>query len=268
MARRAAILAVSAALVALAPVGAQAATIGGTLGTAGAQALGCPVTVSGACALIQTQAAGQSVVVPFNGTIRSFAVSVVPSALPPVGGISLDAWVPVPFGYDSAGSTGPVAVPLTAGVHRFATNLPVRKGMQVGVSLAGGACCIGALPDSSARVQQWWAGAIGALPADGVAHRRLLFTADVVPAPPNTAITSSTIGKLTGKATFAFKATGQASGFRCALVRASLPAVYTSCASPKAYSGLVPGGYSFRVRAVGPGGSDPTPAVKSFTIGL
>jgi hypothetical protein len=273
LARRAAILAVTAALLALAPASAHAAIVGGTLNAIGAHPLGCPASNGNFCTLIQTEVDGHAVQVPFDGRIKSFAVSVLPAALPPAGGISLDTYVSTPGGFDAVGGTSAFSVPSTPGVHRFTTNVPVRKGMLVGVSLVHGAgfgtiCCLGAVPDANAGVQRWWTGALGALPADGFAHRKLLFTADVEPPLPDTQITGSTIGALQGKATFKFKAVGKAAGFNCALVRLPLGTpTFKSCTSPKSYANLLPGSYSFRVRAFNAAGPDPTPATKPFAIG-
>jgi hypothetical protein len=85
------------------------------------------------------------------------------------------------------------------------------------------------------------------------------------PAPPNTRITKAKIKKKRGKAKFNFNATGQATGFQCQLKRkghGSKP--FRSCSSPKKYKRLKRGKYTFKVRAVGPGGKDPSPATKSF----
>jgi len=73
--------------------------------------------------------------------------------------------------------------------------------------------------------------------------------------------------------TVRFRATGSSSGTRCALVRAATPAAaarvtprYSACRSPLLRSGLKAGSYVVRVRAVGPGGPDPTPATFRFTL--
>ena len=47
--------------------------------------------------------------------------------------------------------------------------------------------------------------------------------------------------------------------------KAHAPA-YQTCRSPKTYAHLKRGNYTFYVYAVGPGGSDPTPASDVFTI--
>jgi hypothetical protein len=188
LARRAAIFAVTAALLALAPANAGAATVGGTLNALGAQALGCPANISNTCSLVQAEVGGHAVTIPFDGTITSFAVSVVPIAPPPASGITLDKYVSTPGGFDAVGETRTLKVPATLGIHRFTTKLRVRKGMVVGVSLVRGPglgpiCCIGAVPDLGAGVHEWWNGALGALPADRFAHRTLLFSADLQHSP-------------------------------------------------------------------------------------
>jgi hypothetical protein len=184
LARRAAILAVTAALLALAPANAGAATVGGTLNALGAQALGCPANITNSCSLIQTDVGGHALTIPFDGTITSFAVSVVPIAPPPASGITLDKYVSTPGGFDAVGETRTLKVPVTLGIHKFTTKLRVRKGMVLGVSLVrgpglGAICCIGGVPDPGAGVHEWWNSALGALPADGFAHRALLFNADL-----------------------------------------------------------------------------------------
>lgn len=70
-----------------------------------------------------------------------------------------------------------------------------------------------------------------------------------------------------GGATFAFRGTGDVTGFQCKLSRKKgSRSRFHSCPSPKAYKHLRPGDYLFRVRAVGPGGTDPTPAKRKFAI--
>ena len=90
---------------------------------------------------------------------------------------------------------------------------------------------------------------------------------------PNTRLVFERISSKHHSATFRFKATGKATGFRCALVRrptrkgAKTPAPrYSKCRSPKTFKHLKPGSYVLRVRAVGPGGVDKTPATYRFKI--
>jgi hypothetical protein len=81
---------------------------------------------------------------------------------------------------------------------------------------------------------------------------------------PTTRITKATVGAST--ATFRFKAVGVSTGFQCELKKAGTKAKFKPCPSHKTYSNLKPGSYTFEVAAVGPGGADPTPAKKSFTL--
>ena len=89
---------------------------------------------------------------------------------------------------------------------------------------------------------------------------------------PNTRITGEKVSSRKRKATFKFKAIGTSTGFRCALIKQPKrhhkkprPS-YKLCRSPKSYTRLKPGRYTFLVRAFNAGGSDPTPATRSFTI--
>jgi streptogramin lyase len=95
------------------------------------------------------------------------------------------------------------------------------------------------------------------------------------PAPPQTELVKGAKGKLkaTGKHTrVSFRFTSPTAGatFQCALTKASkakrkTAPRFTSCRSPKSYA-LAPGAYEFSVRAVGPGGADPSPATSAFRI--
>lgn len=97
----------------------------------------------------------------------------------------------------------------------------------------------------------------------------VMVTASPPPAAPNTKITKTKINQQRDKATFRFKAVGTATGFQCKLKRAhhrKPKAVFRRCSSPKTYRHLKPGRYTFKARAKGPGGTDPTPARKRFRI--
>jgi hypothetical protein len=86
-------------------------------------------------------------------------------------------------------------------------------------------------------------------------------------APPNTKISKASISSKNRKAAFKFKAIGSVSHFQCALRPPhSHKTTFKSCRSPKTYKHLKPGKYTFEVRAIGPGGTDPSPAKKSFKI--
>jgi hypothetical protein len=86
------------------------------------------------------------------------------------------------------------------------------------------------------------------------------------PPKPNTILSKAKIDAAKGTATFKFKAKGQSTGFQCALVKKHKKAKFKKCHSPKTFKKLKPGKYTFKVRAVGPGGTDPSPAKKKFTI--
>jgi len=84
---------------------------------------------------------------------------------------------------------------------------------------------------------------------------------------PNTKITKTSIASGARTAAFTFKAVGPYSmGFQCALKKAGKKAAFTSCPSHQKYAHLAPGSYTFEVAAIGPGGADPSPAKKTFTI--
>ena len=90
---------------------------------------------------------------------------------------------------------------------------------------------------------------------------------------PNTRLVVEQISARLRSARFRFKATGAATGFRCALVRlpsrkgAKTPSPrYSRCGSTKTFSGLKAGSYVVYVRAVGPGGVDGSPARHTFKI--
>jgi hypothetical protein len=87
---------------------------------------------------------------------------------------------------------------------------------------------------------------------------------------PDTRIETASISSKSGTAAFEFDATGTgtASGFWCELRRAKTRKTtgLRDCGSPKTYNHLKPGRYTFEVRAIGPGGTDPTPAKTSFRI--
>jgi hypothetical protein len=93
------------------------------------------------------------------------------------------------------------------------------------------------------------------------------------PPAPNTAMSKSQISSKHGTAEFWFNAKGLATRFQCALVKkptkkhAKTPKPnYSACKSPKTYKKLKAGSYTFYVRAIGPGGTDKTPATHKFKI--
>jgi hypothetical protein len=91
---------------------------------------------------------------------------------------------------------------------------------------------------------------------------------------PNTSLAKAAINRKTRTATFKFKGSAGTTGFKCALVkkqkkrrghRQPKPS-FSSCRSPKTYRHLSHGSYTFYVRAQGPGGSDASPASRSFSL--
>jgi hypothetical protein len=84
--------------------------------------------------------------------------------------------------------------------------------------------------------------------------------------PPSTKLKSAHIGAGSGSARFTFSSSGESTGFQCSLVKSGHAAHFAKCASPKKYQHLDKSHYTFEVRAVGPGGADPTPAKKTFSI--
>ena len=91
-------------------------------------------------------------------------------------------------------------------------------------------------------------------------------TAPTDTTPPDTTIDSGPSGTVpTTSASFTFSATEPGSTFECAL---DSPVVYTTCSSPKDYTGLGVGDHTFRVRATDAAHNvDATPASRTWTIG-
>lgn len=89
-----------------------------------------------------------------------------------------------------------------------------------------------------------------------------LAVADSIP--PDTSIDSGPTGEVAGtSASFSFSATEARSVFGCSLDGAA----FTSCTSPRSYSGLAAGTHAFDVRAIDPAGNvDLTPARRSWTV--
>jgi hypothetical protein len=115
------------------------------------------------------------------------------------------------------------------------------------------------------------AAANGVFDVDG--NARIMGTktdigADEFVSPPDTIITLPTINHAKGKATFAFKSLGPSTGFECQLMTRPSGVIppYKSCTSPKTYRHLAKGKWRFRVRAIGVGGTDASPAKVLFHI--
>jgi chitodextrinase len=88
------------------------------------------------------------------------------------------------------------------------------------------------------------------------------WTVDTLP--PDTTITAGQSGSVnTASASFSFTATEAGSTFACSLDGAA----FSSCTSPKAYSGLTNGSHTFQVRATDAiGNTDSTPASRTWTV--
>lgn len=96
------------------------------------------------------------------------------------------------------------------------------------------------------------------------ANRAVTATFTRIP-PPNTTITSHTVRPVKRTASFSFTGSGGVAPlhFKCKLDGAA----YTSCTSPKSYSGLKVGSHTFRVEAIDSRGMvDPTPATYGFKV--
>ncbi len=85
---------------------------------------------------------------------------------------------------------------------------------------------------------------------------------------PDTKITKATINRAKNTARFAFKAIPSEPKFECVLFLTGARGRHTfgACKSGNTYKNLVPGKYTFEVRAVGSIKPDPTPAAKTFRI--
>jgi hypothetical protein len=80
---------------------------------------------------------------------------------------------------------------------------------------------------------------------------------------PETNIVSGPSGTVSSSsATFGFSASIAGSTFACSLDNAA----FTSCTTPKAYTGLTPGPHSFCVRATANGLTDQSPACRTWTV--
>jgi Bacterial Ig-like domain len=84
--------------------------------------------------------------------------------------------------------------------------------------------------------------------------------------PPETTIDSDPSGTITNTtATFGFSSSETNSHFECKLE--PVETAFSSCVSPKSYSGLANGSYTFSVRATdAAGNTDTSPATRSFTV--
>jgi hypothetical protein len=186
-------------------------------------------------------------------------------------GIAGPATLPGHAGTQSQGGTpGPgcgsaTAGDLGVGGHGGGTNNPDNAGGGGGGGLYGGG---GGACDSGGGGGSGYFGPgtsnTSSTAGNGIPSITLTYT--TVVAPPNTRITKATINAARHTATFRFTSVGAASHFQCRLKKADHPASYRSCTSPRTYRRLTRGRYTFSVRAIGPGGTDPTPAAYRFRI--
>ena len=84
---------------------------------------------------------------------------------------------------------------------------------------------------------------------------------------PNTTIDSGPGGTADQTAEFAFSSDDVGATFECELTGPGQSAGFTTCTSPKTYTSLADGDYTFSVRAKDNiGNADPSPATNSFTV--
>ncbi|RNL59954.1 hypothetical protein EFK50_21435 [Nocardioides marmoriginsengisoli] len=123
---------------------------------------------------------------------------------------------------------------------------------------------------ASGRVARGWS-AYGQTSSAQVRTNRVfaICASDTVIAPktpPGTKITSAKVRRAKHQARFTFRGLGATTRFQCKLVKGNRAAAFKACASGKTYKHLGRGKYKFYVRAIGPGGTDRTPATYRFRI--
>jgi hypothetical protein len=91
-------------------------------------------------------------------------------------------------------------------------------------------------------------------------------TAEFQALPPAAEITGVTVDPEDHVVVFGFTATGQASEFKCSLMRKGESPRMARCTSPQSYDKLDPGVYEFTVQAVGPDGGKQTPLTRELTV--
>jgi DNA-binding beta-propeller fold protein YncE len=136
----------------------------------------------------------------------------------------------------------------------------------------GSLATLTATPSSGSKFAGWSGACTGTGACDVRMSAKKTVTATFKLLAPDTKITRAVVQAKDHKASFSFKTIGKASGFQCALVKTVAPPKkapapsYRACTSPKTYSNLKPGNYTFLVRALNATGPDPTPASTKFTI--
>ncbi len=137
---------------------------------------------------------------------------------------------------------------------------------------SGTAVTLNATPNAGYVFKGWTGACTGTASCSITMNSAESVTAAFAVTLPGTKITAASITAKRGKARFAFKAVGVATGFQCALAkvpkksRGTPHASYGSCRSPKSYSRLGVGSYEFFVRAVNAAGVDRSPATWKFKI--
>jgi hypothetical protein len=131
-----------------------------------------------------------------------------------------------------------------------------------GGGCSGAGSCLVTMHSDVAVTAHFAPSAVSAGPGTGVTP---------IPAAPRTKLTKVTIAPANGKATFRFGSIGGNTGFQCRLIRPGVrrhtkPPAFSRCSSPITYVHLVPGSYTFEVRAINPAGPDPTPLRRKFKI--
>jgi hypothetical protein len=131
---------------------------------------------------------------------------------------------------------------------------------------------LSATPAHGSKFAGWSGACRGTLPCTVTTNADQTVIATFTLLAPNTKIAGEKVSSRKRKATFKFKAIGTSTGFQCALIKhpkrhhkKPRPS-YRLCRSPKSYTRLKPGRYTFLVRAFNVTASDPTPATRSFTI--
>jgi endonuclease/exonuclease/phosphatase family metal-dependent hydrolase len=111
--------------------------------------------------------------------------------------------------------------------------------------------------------QERWSEQLGVPPASTHAFVFTHFLRRSITQQPDTTITSGPSGSVSATtASFAFSSSEPGSTFECSLDGAP----FSACTSPKEYSSLAKGEHTFQVRAIGTGGTDPTPASRTWTV--
>lgn len=151
-------------------------------------------------------------------------------------------------------------------------------GSQSFVVAAGGACTPGLdrtrgfqvnqtlPPGAEVDIEVWQSAAVSAEDPGSTESANASVNLTLSFYPPDTRITSANVRAGSGKASFKFKAKGNAKRLQCALTRKGKKLRFRDCRSPKRYRNLKPGRYTFMARAVGSVAPEATPAKETFRI--